>query len=369
MDIVIKSEDNYLTCRHSGCTKTFKTSGGRCKHQRKCKYPRPSKLIDYEKVDEGFRCLKCGRLYGHRGNFSRHIKTIHNPSRKPRKTTHKCEVCGKGFKKNSKLVRHALTHTRKTFQCLKCGQIYRRIDHFKRHCSSCKGAACSDTTELPTLVALKSNRALLLESLETQLCCDETSREKPNSPALLGDFKTFDSASPSYNDPESEQEMSPFPANDIATPVPLSCDKDEHDELGEGRSNEEIEHKEKSSSNFDATSVASASGEDGSKSVFDDENILKVFTGVFQFFRGLDCKLDKDRGVFCSLLYSIFGNDVFNSSTLDWITKHLVWHYSSKNIQDLMKIWLTTESLPPIPKNDNDHCIRQRLLLRQWRSD
>jgi len=250
-------------------------------------------------------------------------------------------------------------------------EFQEKLKRVKRHCSSCKGAARSDTTELPTLVALKSNRPPLLESLETQLCCDETLLEKPTSPyPLLDDFKTFDSASPSFNDPESGREMSPFPANDVATPVPLSCDKVGHNKLGERRSlNEEIVHKEESPSNFDATSIASASGEDGSKSASDDENILKVFTGVFQFLRGLDCKLDKDRGVFCSLLYSIFGHEAFNSSTLDWITKHMVWHYSSKNIQDLMKIWLTTESLPPIPKNDNDHCIRQRLLLRQWRSD
>uniref|UniRef100_A0A3Q2DYW8 C2H2-type domain-containing protein n=1 Tax=Cyprinodon variegatus TaxID=28743 RepID=A0A3Q2DYW8_CYPVA len=72
-----------------------------------------------------------------RGTCQQHVENRDldqlNISEKP---VHRCDHCGKGFKRSQCLKRHLLIHTgEKPFLCHLCGKQFRQSGHLNRHLS------------------------------------------------------------------------------------------------------------------------------------------------------------------------------------------------------------------------------------------
>ncbi|XP_074656532.1 uncharacterized protein LOC141909803 isoform X2 [Tubulanus polymorphus] len=87
-----------------------------------------------KKVDSGYECSVCGRIFGNKSNFNRHSR-IHCKELK-----FSCEICGKSFTDKSNLNVHVKRHVPKgQYACNICGLRFMSrgnlTDHKKRHTS------------------------------------------------------------------------------------------------------------------------------------------------------------------------------------------------------------------------------------------
>ena len=77
-------------------------------------------------VGELFHCGICGKDFGHKSHFKRHLAS-HTGEK-----THTCEVCGQSF--SGHLARHMRTHSAvKQYMCHVCKKGFNRGEHLKRH--------------------------------------------------------------------------------------------------------------------------------------------------------------------------------------------------------------------------------------------
>uniref|UniRef100_A0A8C8SL46 Zinc finger protein 574 n=1 Tax=Pelusios castaneus TaxID=367368 RepID=A0A8C8SL46_9SAUR len=78
---------------------------------------------------QDFRCLMCSKVFSKHLQLVRHQRFVHKLERR-----HKCQTCGKMFKKKSHVRNHLLTHTgERPFQCKECGKSFNSQANLLRH--------------------------------------------------------------------------------------------------------------------------------------------------------------------------------------------------------------------------------------------
>ncbi|XP_050408421.1 zinc finger protein 501 [Patella vulgata] len=80
------------------------------------------------KMESLIKCNECGKVFKQQWNLVRHAR-IH-AKEKP----YSCDFCAKGFSDRSNLKQHLVIHTRDTpFKCKKCEKVFSSRVHFNRH--------------------------------------------------------------------------------------------------------------------------------------------------------------------------------------------------------------------------------------------
>ncbi|XP_066287850.1 zinc finger protein 420-like isoform X2 [Branchiostoma lanceolatum] len=145
-----KHEGKPYKCTHGDCGKGFQKHRQLRIHEyehtgvlpfpcEKCnkRFLLPSKLNRHLKVHEGYSCRiqDCEATFDKWSVLQAHMREQH-----PRKTSHKCDVCGKEFSMQCRLTQHALIHSpsRDVFPCPfnNCKRSYTKMSNLKTHIQS-----------------------------------------------------------------------------------------------------------------------------------------------------------------------------------------------------------------------------------------
>jgi KRAB domain-containing zinc finger protein len=84
-------------------------------------------------------CVPCGQTFDTPGNCYRHVRDVHQKTRR-----FKCVVCGQEFTQKSNLERHHLLHKvdgRKSFHCTYCGKDYSSHQYLGVHMARLHGGS------------------------------------------------------------------------------------------------------------------------------------------------------------------------------------------------------------------------------------
>ena len=140
-----ESGDSFVMCAKQSphlCEKMHNKDSSRQKQSQVCEKPhkcdvcgkrfrRRSHLSTHKLVHTGekpYKCDVCGKRFGQSSNLSTH-KLVHT-GEKP----YKCDVCGKGFGHSSPLSSHKLVHTgEKPYKCDVCGKGFGRSNDLSKH--------------------------------------------------------------------------------------------------------------------------------------------------------------------------------------------------------------------------------------------
>lgn len=141
-----------------------------------------------------WRCDTCGNIFVRKFTLDRHKKIHEKPKKK--KTLITCLCCPKTFFKKSRMLRHVQTHTRKKYECERCGKKYVREMYFSQHRQRC--AAVEQVVDSDTGLDCED------DALEDNLCPmpDSTSAIKPV--AMIHGIKYGFSESESDTEDDSE---------------------------------------------------------------------------------------------------------------------------------------------------------------------
>jgi len=84
--------------------------------------------------DNDFICYVCGRIFGVKGDLSKHIKRIHEAI----PGSHVCDICAKTFKNRSDLYHHnAQVHEFELLKCEKCSVDCKNERALRKHVARC----------------------------------------------------------------------------------------------------------------------------------------------------------------------------------------------------------------------------------------
>jgi len=87
----------------------------------------------HHREEFSFFCYQCGKGFKSYSGLHDHQKTYHVSG----KNVPTCEICGKVFARNSRLIIHKRSHSNeRPFVCLKCGKSYKHKQHLKDHICS-----------------------------------------------------------------------------------------------------------------------------------------------------------------------------------------------------------------------------------------
>ena len=118
--------------RVSGCSTSFKFREQLRRHHKKA-----HGILKLQKskcsvaVENGFKCMKCNKLFAFESNVYRHYKTCSEKKVVSSSgTEYYCTVCNKCFTKKFNLKRHEATHSsnKECYQCKNCLKEYNRED-------------------------------------------------------------------------------------------------------------------------------------------------------------------------------------------------------------------------------------------------
>lgn len=114
------------------------------------------------------------------------------------KQKHICKVCGKDFDRDSKLVRHMITQTKKLFTCDKCFRHYKIANSFHDHLLKCQESVEPEAPSMieedahdpvPTVtvnVDAEESRAVTVSPVADQFLHAEEKPPNSLSESLLG---------------------------------------------------------------------------------------------------------------------------------------------------------------------------------------
>lgn len=79
--------------------------------------------------DRPFQCVKCGKSFKCSTKLTRHVGTVHSNKR-----PFKCDECGKGFKTMEDMKSHGLVHKKeRPWKCTDCEKSFKKAEILKTH--------------------------------------------------------------------------------------------------------------------------------------------------------------------------------------------------------------------------------------------
>ena len=120
-----------MNCKNVGCKEGFRWPMQLSRHSKKCKFPPPKKK--YLKVDDGFHCSGCKKVFRHQSNIISHLLICKGIN--PTKNEFPRTKCSMTFPYECRLKKHLSTN--KDLCCPKCQRKFRRTDHFDKHVDKC----------------------------------------------------------------------------------------------------------------------------------------------------------------------------------------------------------------------------------------
>ena len=127
-----------ITCRNTGCRKTFKNRMGEWRHLKSNKCigtPNNKTKFSALVLPEGnnFICTKCHAVIKHVNNVARHVKLCLSTNQE------KCPHCNSEFKTKKALNRHIQFVHEDTlgYRCGTCGNKYKDVRKYDQHITTC----------------------------------------------------------------------------------------------------------------------------------------------------------------------------------------------------------------------------------------
>ena len=334
-------------CPGRGCPKNFNVnSSGLRKHLKSCQYPRNCQSTSkYEKVGDRFKCSQCLSTFSYRNNLHKHFNLYHIV-KKPKKVRESkifsCVVCSKTFPKLGHLIRHSVTHTRETYDCPKCSKVYRREDFFKKHVESCAGP-------------LIDNQPTMADSLDVD---DSTVHVEDfridctfYGPTVQDSLLTENNISVDNTVHQEHTPLADYPVIDvdqIQQEAKVSKTVSRNRSLTTAMENIQRLMPVDQAKIFRTVQNSSAANTlDAIMAIpeIDDVNEAKLIEGLIKHLRSFNLKRNEDKKQFCSILWGICGDSLYNDEFMTWLANKL--DKRKHRLAETIHHWLsvTTESL------------------------
>merc|ERR1719219_2953963 len=119
---------------------------------------RPSWQTAFEESQEPYKCNICGKGFQKTSKLTAHMKIHRAPEEH---YNHPCDICGKKFTRPQHVARHKMLHTgERPFKCPKCPRQFTREDKLRHHlseseCGGGTGAGGSSESQSPVTMGMQ----------------------------------------------------------------------------------------------------------------------------------------------------------------------------------------------------------------------
>ncbi|XP_030833383.1 zinc finger protein 708 isoform X1 [Strongylocentrotus purpuratus] len=133
-----------------------------------------------EHREEVYTCIECSMVFVHKKQLKQHNKQKHREKRHGESSSrhghkHRCDGCGKEFRKSSNLKRHMVTHTdrERRHQCELCEKRFLTSSHLKAHHMQ------KHSEERPNQCAFCEKKFARKHDLKRHMAVHDADRERP----------------------------------------------------------------------------------------------------------------------------------------------------------------------------------------------
>lgn len=279
----------------------------------------------YSKNAEGkVVCQTCQKSFTELTNFYRHHKTQHTlpkTKKSKEKKTYMCEICSKDHKKKSHLIKHLQTHDKPQLLCQHCQRTYMRKDHLAKHEEICNGRDqnsnnedidCSNDFTLPTMALElgeeEEGNRIDKDYMQAEEHEVDFSKEVGSRQTVWRKRKSLETVL---------QTIQRLQVNDQAKVLRKSCNE----------------------SNISVMETVLMSD-------VESQYEAKLTNGLIEHLKNNYQNLKKatTRNEFCSLVWSICGDSIFEDNFRSWFCKKT--DRRPCRIEELMKTWLSETAEP-----------------------